>query len=172
MAISKTLKFTKTDNGVVLLQNILDSSLVASFEPSMSIVRENGEPFRFRISSSTDEDGFLLDYRSIDSALCSPVIVEANINEFLTELSRSFFFLDRKIKASDIEGLTVFMENVRFYPAGTLQVFKRLGNIDKTKIEVNDFAVGIVEGQFIKAVYTGGLPSLLVSFDVYDRIEF
>ena len=92
MAISKTLKFTKTDKGVVLLQNTRDNSVVASFEPSMSIVRENGEPYRFRISSSADEDGFLLDYRSIDSALCSPAIVEANINEFLTELSRSFFF--------------------------------------------------------------------------------
>ena len=64
------------------------------------------------------------------------------------------------------------MESVRFYPAGMLQVFKRMGNSDQTKIEVNDFAIGIVEEQFIKAVYLGGLSTLLSSFDVYDRIEF
>ncbi|PWA09507.1 hypothetical protein [Flavobacterium laiguense] len=101
MAVAKTLKFTKTDKGTVLLQGTLDNSLVASFEPSMSLCRERGDDNRFRIASSTDEDGFLIDYRSIDYALCFPVIVQANVNEFLIALSRDFFFLVEKENKSE-----------------------------------------------------------------------
>jgi hypothetical protein len=158
MAVAKTLKFTKKDNGTVLLQNTLDNSVVTSFEPSMSLHRENGDDNRFRIASSTDEDGFLIDYRSIDCALCFPVIVQANVNEFLIALSRDFFFLAKK------GGSTITK-------AGDLMIFKRAGNIDITKLETNDFAVGIVEDQFIRGVYLGGAIAL-ASFDVYDRIQF
>jgi hypothetical protein len=158
MAVAKTLKFTKKDNGTVLLQNTLDNSVVTSFEPSMSLHRENGDDNRFRIASSTDEDGFLIDYRSIDCALCFPVIVQSNVNEFLIALSRDFFFLAKK------GGSTITK-------AGDLMIFKRAGNIDITKLETNDFAVGIVEDQFIRGVYLGGAIAL-ASFDVYDRIQF
>ena len=158
MAVAKTLKFTKKDNGTVLLQNTQDNSVVASFESSMSLHRENGDDNRFRISSSTDEGGFLIDYRSIDCAVCLPIIVQANINEFLIALSRDFFFLDKK------GGSTIIK-------TGDLLIFKRAGNIDTKKLETNDFAVGIVEDQFIRGVYLGGAIAL-TSFDVYDRIQF
>lgn len=90
----KKLKFTKKDNGTVLLQNTQDNSVVASFEPSMSLHRERGNDNRFRIASSTDDDGFLIDYRYIDCELCIPVIVQANVNEFLIELSEKYFFIN------------------------------------------------------------------------------
>jgi hypothetical protein len=159
MAVAKTLKFTKKDNGTVLLQKTQDNSVVASFEPSMSLHRENGDDNRFRIASSTDDDGFLIDYRSVDCDLCLPVIVQANVNEFLIALSRDFFFLAKK------GGSTITK-------AGDLMIFKRAGNLDVTKLEINDFAIGIVEEQFIKGVYLGGFLDLLASFDIYDRIEF
>jgi hypothetical protein len=158
MAVAKTLKFTKIDNGTVLLRNTQDNSVITSFEPSMSLHRENGDDNRFRIASSTDEDGFLIDYRSIDSALCFPVIVQDNINEFLIALSRDFFFLDKKA------GSTITK-------AGELLIFKRTGNIDTKKLEINDFVEGIVEDQFIRGVYLGG-AIVLASFDVNDRIKF
>jgi hypothetical protein len=159
MAVAKTLKFTKKDNGTVLLQKTQDNSVVASFEPSMSLRRENGDDNRFRIASSTDDDGFLIDYRSVDCDSCLPVIVQANVNEFLIALSRDFFFLAKK------GGSTITK-------AGDLMIFKRAGNLDVTKLEINDFAIGIVEEQFIKGVYLGGSLDLLASFDIYDRIEF
>lgn len=153
------LKFIKKDNGTVLLQKTQDNSVIASFEPSMSLYRENGDDNRFRIASSTDEDGFLIDYRSIDCDLCVPIIVQANVNEFLIALSRDFFFLAKKGGSSITK-------------AGDLMIFKRAGNIDITKLEINDFAVGIVEDQFIRGVYLGGSTALLASFDIYDRIQF
>lgn len=156
----KKLKFTKKDNGTVLLQNTQDNSVVASFEPSMSLHRERGNDNRFRIASSTDDDGFLIDYRYIDCDLCIPVIIQANVNEFLIALSRDFFFLAKKGGSTSIT------------KAGDLLIFKRAGNIDLTKLEINDFAVGIVEDQFIRGIYLGGSLSELGSFDIYDRIQF
>lgn len=155
----KKLKFTKKDNGTVLLQNTQDDSVVASFEPSMSLHRERGNDNRFRIASSTDDNGFLIDYRFIDCDLCIPVIVQANVNEFLIALSRDFFFLAKKGGSAITK-------------SGDLLIFKRAGNIDLKKLEINDFAVGIIEEQFIRGVYLGGSLSELGSFDVYDRIQF
>jgi len=155
----KKLKFTKKDNGTVLLQNTQDDSVVASFEPSMSLHRERGNDNRFRIASSTDDDGFLIDYRYIDCDLCIPVIVQANVNEFLIALSRDFFFLAKKGGSAITK-------------SGDLLIFKRAGNIDLKKLEINDFAVGIVEDQFIRGIYLGGSTAFIASFDVYDRIQF
>jgi hypothetical protein len=158
MAVAKTLYFAKKENGTVLLQNTQDNSVVASFEPSMSLRRENGDDNRFRIASSTDGDGFLIDYRSVDCDSCLPPILQANINEFLMALSRDFFFLAKK-------GSVIIK-------AGDLLIFKRAGNIDVKKLEINDFVEGIVENQFIRGVYLGGAKHLLTSFDIYDRIQF
>ncbi|WP_158728642.1 hypothetical protein [Flavobacterium sp. I-STPA6A] len=157
MPVAKTLKFIKKDNGTVLLQKTQDNSVVASFEPSMSLHRENGDNNRFRIASSTDEEGFLIDYRFIDFDMCFPVIVQADINDFLIALSRDFFFLAKKA------GSTITK-------TGDLMIFKREGNTDATKIEINDFAVGIVENQFIRGVYLGGTV-VLASFEIYDRLQ-
>ncbi|WP_281238166.1 hypothetical protein [Flavobacterium praedii] len=159
MAVAKTLKFSKKDNGIVLLQNTQDNSVVASFEPAMSLQRENGDNNRFRITSSTDDNGFLIDYRTIDCDLCVPVIVKADINEFLIALSRDFFFLAKKGGSAITK-------------SGDFLIFKRAGNVDLTKLEINDFAMGIVEDQFIKGIYLGGSLSQLGSFDVYDRLQF
>jgi hypothetical protein len=159
LVLVKKLKFTKKDNGTVLLQNVQDNSVVASFEPSMSLHRERGDDNRFRIASSTDDDGFLIDYRYIDCDLCFPVIVKADINEFLVALSRDFFFLAKKGGSAITK-------------SGDLLIFKRAGNIDLTKLEINDFAMGIVEDQFIRGIYLGGSLLEQGSFDVYDRIQF
>lgn len=175
MAIAKILKFVKDEKGIVLLYNIQKNLLIASFEPSLNIVRETGDPNRFKIASSLTPDGgqgFVLDYRTIDAALCSPVIVEANINDFLIELSRKFFFLDKTIPASSVIGLETALLGAKIYPEGTFQVFKRNGNIDNTKLETNDFVIGIVETKLIKGIYLGGVTNLLVSFNIINTIEF
>jgi hypothetical protein len=158
MLVQKPLKFTKKDNGTVLLQKTQDNSVVASFKPSMSLHRENGDENRFRIASSTDGDGFLIDYRAVECNSCIPVIDPGNINAFLNSLSRDFFFLDKKAGSTIIK-------------ASDLLIFKRAGNTDTKKLETNDFAVGIVEDQFIKGIYLGGAIAL-ASFDIYDRIQF
>ncbi|MFE3847139.1 hypothetical protein ACFX5D_04050 [Flavobacterium sp. LB3P45] len=161
MAIQKTLKFIKDSTGIVLLYNTQNNSLVASFNPAQSMVRENEDPYRFRIVSSLalDREGFLLDYRTINTVLCVPLIVEANINDFLAELSRKFFFLENK-------------EKHRPYAEGELCIFKRNGNPNKLILEVNDFVMGMVEGIFIEGTYLGGNSALLVSFDIVERKEF
>jgi hypothetical protein len=159
MAVEKKLCFKKRDNGTVLLQNTQNKSVIVSFEPSMNLHREQGDDNRFRINSSVDEDGFLIDYRSIDCDLCDPVIESSNINEFLIALSRDFFFLDKKA------GSTITK-------AGDLLIFKRAGNIDTKKLEINDFAIGIIEEQFIRGIYLGGSIATLASFDIYDRLQF
>lgn len=154
MAIAKTLKFVKDATGVVLLYKIQDNALVASFEPSLNIVKEVGEQYRFKISSSItpDGEGFPLDYRTIDCAVCSPVIVEAGINDFLIQLSKKFFFLDKKTS--------------KIYRYGELQVFKIAGNNDDTTQEVGDWCIGFVQDQFINAPYLGGDKTLLASYNI------
>jgi hypothetical protein len=160
MAVKKTLKFTKKDNGTVLLQNTQDNSVLASFEPSMSLQREIGDDNRFRITSLTNDDGFLIDYRSIDCDLCVPIIVQANVNDFLIAMSRDFFFLTKK-------GVSTSTTK-----SGDFLIFKRAGNVDLTKLEINDFVMGIVQEKFIRGVYLGGSLSEQISFDVIDRIQF
>lgn len=168
MAIAKTLKFVKDATGIVLLYKIQDNALVASFEPSLNIVKEVGEPNRFKISSSitADGDGFVLDYRTIDSAVCSPLIVEDGINDFLIELSKKFFFLNKKILAENVEGLSTLLAQTKIYPYGELQVFKIAANLDNTTQESGDLCIGFVENQFINAPYLGGDKTLLTSYDI------
>lgn len=168
MAIAKTLKFVKDATGIILLYNIQDNSLVASFEPSLNIVKERGEPNRFKIASfiTADGDGFVLDYRTIDAAVCSPVIVEAGINDFLIELSKKFFFLNKKILAENVEGLSILLAQTKIYRYGELQVFKIAGNPDNTTQEAGDWCIGFVENQFINAPYLGGDKILLASYDI------
>lgn len=162
MAIQKVLKFVKEANGNVMLYNKLNNLLIASFNSAENIVRQTGDPYRFKIAANVNDIGFVLDYRSIDSLLCSPVIIEANINDFLIELSKKFFFLDEKTNAL-ATGICLI---------GNLVVFKRNGNIDKTKLENPDFAIGMVENRFIQGVYIGGLQTLLASFDINNGIDF
>ena len=162
MAIQKALKFVKDINGDVLLYNTQSNLLIASFNPSQNIIRESSDNHRFKIAENVNDLGFVLDYRSIDSLSCSPVIVEANVNDFLIELSKKFFFLDKKSNPAS-RGI---------YPSETLLIFKRNGNIDETKLEINDFAIGIVEDRFIQGLYLGGLQTLLLSFDINNRIQF
>jgi hypothetical protein len=155
MAVAKTLQFTKIANGTVLLQNTQDNSVVASFEPSMSLYREQRDDNRFRIASS-DEGGFLIDYRSVDYALCSPVIVQANFNEFLIALSRDFFFLGNKKKGVQSTNIVI--------PDGSFLVFK-VKPIASDVLEIGDTVIGYCEGNFLNAVtYYGGVTSLMSSF--------
>ncbi len=160
MAIEKILKFVKQDSGSVILQNVQTNAVIASFNPAQSVVRENEDPYRFKIvsGSSSDEEGFLLDYRTINVGLCTPAIVEANINDFLIELSKKFFFLARG-------GHTPYVE-------GELLIFKRNGNQKLLELETNDLVYGVVEGIFIKGIYLGGNIALLSSFDILSRDEF
>lgn len=162
MAIQKTLKFVKQANGGVILQNLLTNSVIASFNPAQSVVRESEDSYRFKIvsGSSSDEDGFLLDYRTIDVGLCVPQIIEANVNDFLIELSKKFFFLAKG-------GHTPYLE-------GELLIFKRAGNQKQLELEINDYVMGIVEGQFIQGTCINIDPNqpLLTSFDIFTRNEF
>ncbi|MBA0884913.1 hypothetical protein [Flavobacterium undicola] len=88
----RIVKFIKESNGNILLKK-LDDTLITSFTPAQNIVKENNDPYRFRIVSSLTlaEEGFLLDYRVINTGLCEPVIYEENIDEFLIGLSENFF---------------------------------------------------------------------------------
>lgn len=47
-----------------------------------------------------------------------------------------------------------------------LQIFKVPGNPNNQILEVGDYCMGFVEGQFINANYTGGDRSLLTSFGI------
>lgn len=94
MAIQKTLKLVKDANGDVFLYTTADQ-FIASFNPSQTIVKEAGDLNRFKIVINPNEAGFPLDYRTIDPALCIPVIIENGINDFLIELSKKFFFLTK-----------------------------------------------------------------------------
>ncbi|MFV8347258.1 hypothetical protein [Flavobacterium sp. ZB4P13] len=160
MAIAKILKFVKQDSGSVVLQNVQTNFVIASFNPAQSVVRENEDPYRFKIvsSSSSDDDGFLLDYRTINTGLCMPQIVGATFDDFLIELSKKFFFLARG-------GHTPYVE-------GELLIFKRNGNQRRLELEINDLVFGVVEGIFIKAIYLGGDTSSLSSYDVLSRDTF
>lgn len=164
MAIERILKFIKDPTGVVLLYNIQDNSLVASFSADQSVVREQGDLYRFRIVSTLtlDDQGFLLDFRTISPELCYPVLPGENYDQFLMELGRKFFSLQQGGSKH-----TPYIE-------GELLIFKRAGNQRQLVLEVNDYVFGMVEGQFIQGtclVVDCDLP-LLTSFDIYSRNEF
>lgn len=90
MVQNESLKFVKKQNGNVLLLKKADNSFIASFIPSLTIERDKDNANRFEVMSQ------YIDYRSIDCDACSPVIVAANYDEFLIELSEKFFFLNKK----------------------------------------------------------------------------
>lgn len=54
----------------------------------------------------------------------------------------------------------------KIYAQGQLQIFKLPTNEDDAVLEVGDYCIGFVEGQFINANYLGGDDSLLSSFDI------
>lgn len=95
MPITKKIKFIKDTKGNVLLYNMQNNTLLYSFAPSQNIVKSSINENLFQICSFADTSGkgVVLDYRLIDNDLCFPVIVATNINEFLLELSKKFFFL-------------------------------------------------------------------------------
>lgn len=90
MVQNESLKFVKKQNGNVLLLKIEDNSFIASFIPSLTIERDKDNANRFEVMSQ------YIDYRSIDFDACEPVIIAANFDEFLMELSEKFFFLNKK----------------------------------------------------------------------------
>ncbi len=47
-----------------------------------------------------------------------------------------------------------------------LLIFKVSGNLNNALLEIGDYCIGFVEGQFINANYTGGDRSLLTSFGI------
>lgn len=53
----------------------------------------------------------------------------------------------------------------KIYSAGELQIFKVAPNVDPAAIEIGDYCIGFVEGQFINANYLGGSIALLASFN-------
>jgi hypothetical protein len=52
------------------------------------------------------------------------------------------------------------------YAIGELQIFKIAPNTNNKILEVGDYCIGAVEGQFINANYLGGNPTLLSSFNI------
>jgi hypothetical protein len=55
----------------------------------------------------------------------------------------------------------------KIYAAGELQIFKVAPNTNVNALEVGDYCLGFVEGQFINANYLGGNIALLSSFNIY-----
>lgn len=94
MAAENSLKFIKQSNGNVLLLKTDNNEFIASFIPSLTIERDKDNANRFEVMSQ------YIDYRSIDCDACSPVIVAANFDEFLIELSEKFFFEESGSKGS------------------------------------------------------------------------
>lgn len=54
----------------------------------------------------------------------------------------------------------------KIYGAGELQIFKLPTNLNNEALEVGDYCIGFVEGEFINANYLGGNKALLASFDI------
>lgn len=146
------VKFVKDENGNVLLRKTQDNSLIASFAPAQNIVKDNSNLDKFRIQSQTSfsANSFVLDFKEINCNLCEPIIVAENLNDFLIELSKKFFFLD----------------SARIIPLGELIFFKIFPNTNNKIQEIGDYCMGIVEGQFINANYLGGDKNLLASYDI------
>lgn len=164
MAIERILKFIKDPTGVVLLYNTQSGALVASFSADQSVIKEQGDLYRFRIVSNltSNEQGFLLDFRTISPEFCYPILSTENYDQFLMELGRKFFSMQQ------------FSSKHTPYIEGELLIFKRAGNLNPLELEVNDFVMGMIEEQFIQGtclVVECGMPKL-INFDIQNRTEF
>lgn len=101
----------------------------------------------------------------------------------------SFRHKDEKVPVADVEGLnTVLLPfnthlndanahsalfvKAKIYPIGQLQIFKTNTEGNPAILEVGDFVIGIVSGQFIRGIYLGGDITNIESFNVIDYIEF
>jgi hypothetical protein len=146
MAIAKTLKFLKEDNGNVLLVNTQDNSVVASFNPSMSLEREKGNDNRFRIVSTTNEEGFLIDYRSVDCNFCFPIINPGTITEFLTELSSKFFFSGSNLMSEQVQSAPPPFGNFVWIARGTNHAFDHpiAGDVFQGFVSANEFSWSLI----------------------------
>ena len=60
-----------------------------------------------------------------------------------------------------VDNLKEIHNTLRITPAGQLLVFKIDGNEDNAALEVGDFCMGFIEGQFINANYIGELVRLV-----------
>lgn len=56
------------------------------------------------------------------------------------------------------------------FAAGKLQIYKVAPNTADV-LEIGDVVQGVVQNNFITAVYTGGNPELLSSYDKINQIE-
>ncbi len=156
MAIQKTLKLVKDTNGDVILYTTADQ-FIASFNAAQTIVKEAGDLNRFKIVSDPNDAGFVLDYRTIDSALCIPVIIENGINDFLIELSKKFFFLT-KTQLGNLNTPIAFLE-LRLKSKGSNLCIPNTGS----GLEAGDIVEGFKDANFYweSALYKGG--------DILDR---
>lgn len=67
---------------------------------------------------------------------------------------------------TDVNAHAGLFAKAKIYAQGELQIFKLPGNLDAANLEVGDYCIGFVEGQFINANYLGGNIALLASFDI------
>jgi len=65
----------------------------------------------------------------------------------------------------------VKIENSKYFAIGEFQVFKRIG-INPNILEICDYVKGIVEGDYIEAIYLGGNIELKASFEIENSVTF
>lgn len=68
--------------------------------------------------------------------------------------------------AGEFNAVVKAAKNARIVPANTFLFFKKDLQGNQEILETGDFVMGLVEGRFISADYTGGDPLLLSSYDI------
>jgi hypothetical protein len=90
------LKFVKDDNGSVRLFDVEEKTLLASFNPNMTIIKDRSKKDTFIIQNEKGENPFVLNYLEVGRQYCIPAIIATDFNEFLIELADKFFYTSQE----------------------------------------------------------------------------
>lgn len=160
-------------SGVVALGTVSRIGNVFTFSTGFKwringIVYENTVPFIFTVPSAT-EGLNRTDIAILNSSNGIERIQGAENNSIAltpTPPANSVVVTSWSISGDSISDAATDQIASNIYTTGELQIFKVSPNTNDKILEVGDFCIGIVEGQFINANYLGGSPTLLSSFNI------
>lgn len=71
---------------------------------------------------------------------------------------------------TDEEAHGSLFKKAKIYHKHELQIFKAPTNI-LNELEVGDIVIGIIEGKFVKAIYSGGNATLINNYELLEEIN-